>query len=99
MPEISRFFGLVIQMYYDDHNPPHVHARYQGNKVLVDFRGNCCVVIWAPAPRCVCCGIGLTFIPSILSRTGSSPATGRKSIRSPRWSEVPHVEFQRGHSP
>ena len=28
MPEISRFFGLVIQMYYDDHEPPHVHARH-----------------------------------------------------------------------
>jgi hypothetical protein len=27
MPEISRFFGLVIQMYFDDHEPPHFHAR------------------------------------------------------------------------
>jgi len=26
MPEISRFFGIVIQMYWDDHNPPHFHA-------------------------------------------------------------------------
>ena len=25
MPEISRFFGIVIQMYWDDHNPPHFH--------------------------------------------------------------------------
>lgn len=30
MPEISRFFGIVIQMYFDDHNPPHFHARYAG---------------------------------------------------------------------
>ena len=28
MPEVSRFFGIVIYMYYDDHNPPHFHARY-----------------------------------------------------------------------
>jgi uncharacterized protein DUF4160 len=28
MPEISRFFGIVIQMYFDDHEPPHFHARY-----------------------------------------------------------------------
>lgn len=28
MPEISRFFGLVILMYFDDHNPPHFHVRY-----------------------------------------------------------------------
>jgi len=23
MPEISRFFGIVIKMFFDDHNPPH----------------------------------------------------------------------------
>jgi hypothetical protein len=28
MPEISRFFGIVVQMYFDDHLPPHFHARY-----------------------------------------------------------------------
>ncbi len=40
MPEICRFFGIVIRMYYDDHNPPHLHAEHQGNRVLMDFRGN-----------------------------------------------------------
>ena len=40
MPEIARFFGIVVQMYYDDHNPPHLHAEFQGCKALVDFRGN-----------------------------------------------------------
>ena len=29
MPEISRFFGIVIKMFYDDHNPPHFHAEYE----------------------------------------------------------------------
>jgi hypothetical protein len=28
MPEISRFFGIVIKMYYSDHLPPHFHAEY-----------------------------------------------------------------------
>ena len=28
MPEISRFFGIIISIFYDDHNPPHFHARY-----------------------------------------------------------------------
>lgn len=28
MSEISRFFGIIITMYYRDHNPPHFHARY-----------------------------------------------------------------------
>jgi hypothetical protein len=27
MPTISRFFGIVIAMYFDDHGPPHFHAR------------------------------------------------------------------------
>lgn len=35
MPEISRFFGIVIQMYYDDHDPPHFHVRYAGQKAII----------------------------------------------------------------
>ncbi len=27
-------------MYYDDHNPPHVHVEYQDDKALLDFHGN-----------------------------------------------------------
>ncbi len=30
MPEVSRFFGVSIRMYFDDHNPPHFHAIYGG---------------------------------------------------------------------
>lgn len=40
MPEISRFFGIIIRMYFDDHNPPHIHAEYSGKKAVVDFDGN-----------------------------------------------------------
>ncbi len=38
MPEISRFFGIIIAMFYDDHNPPHFHARYggQGASIKID---------------------------------------------------------------
>jgi hypothetical protein len=32
MPEISRFFGIVVVMYYRDHAPPHFHAAYGGNE-------------------------------------------------------------------
>ena len=35
MPEISRFFGIVVQMYYADHDPPHFHVRYAGQKALI----------------------------------------------------------------
>ena len=35
MPEISRFFGIVVRMYYDDHPPPHFHVRYGEQKALM----------------------------------------------------------------
>lgn len=35
MPEISRFFGIVIRMFYDDHSPPHFHARYGGHQAVI----------------------------------------------------------------
>jgi hypothetical protein len=28
MPEISRFYGILIKIYFIDHNPPHFHAEY-----------------------------------------------------------------------
>jgi len=30
MPEISRFYGIVVYMFYYDHQPPHFHVMYQG---------------------------------------------------------------------
>ncbi len=39
MPEISRFFGIVVRMYFDDHGPPHVHVEYQGQRAVFDFGG------------------------------------------------------------
>lgn len=40
MPRISIFFGIVIYMYYDDHNPPHFHASYEGLEGMFNFEGN-----------------------------------------------------------
>ena len=30
MPTLSFFYGILIQMYWDDHPPPHFHVRYSG---------------------------------------------------------------------
>ncbi len=38
MPEISRFYGIVIKMFFKDHNPPHFHAEYGDNEALIDIR-------------------------------------------------------------
>ncbi|HNT76456.1 MAG TPA: DUF4160 domain-containing protein [Anaerolineae bacterium] len=35
MPEVSRFFGIVIRMYFDEHLPPHFHAIYAGREVQI----------------------------------------------------------------
>ncbi len=32
MPEISRFFGIIVTMYFADHPPPHFHVRYGNRK-------------------------------------------------------------------
>jgi len=59
MPEISRFFGIIIAVFYDDHNPPHFHARYAGQKVAIEIetlkvldgkispRALCLIIEWA----------------------------------------------------
>ena len=35
MPELSRIFGIIIRMYYDDHPPPHFHALYGQHEMQV----------------------------------------------------------------
>ncbi|MDQ8181943.1 DUF4160 domain-containing protein [Pelagicoccus sp. SDUM812005] len=37
MPEISRFLGIVVRMYYRDHAPPHFHAFYGDYEVSVEI--------------------------------------------------------------
>lgn len=39
MPFITTFYGIIITMYYNDHNPPHFHARYGEHKALFNFNG------------------------------------------------------------
>lgn len=38
MPELSRFYGIVVRMFFGDHPPPHFHAEYGSHQVLVDIR-------------------------------------------------------------
>lgn len=37
MPEISRFLGIVIYMYFNEHNPPHFHAEYNEFKAAISI--------------------------------------------------------------
>ena len=37
MPELSRFYGIVIKMYFGDHNPPHFHAEYGSHQMVINI--------------------------------------------------------------
>ena len=37
MPEICRFYGIIIQMFFNDHNPPHFHAVYGEYKIVINI--------------------------------------------------------------
>ena len=37
MPEISRFLGIIVAMYYNDHAPPHFHAKYGEFEIRVNI--------------------------------------------------------------
>jgi hypothetical protein len=63
MPELSRFFGIIIRMYFGDHNPPHFHAIYQEDTAEYDintlliirgslpYRAHAMVLEWASLHR------------------------------------------------
>ncbi|MBC8602960.1 DUF4160 domain-containing protein [Parabacteroides acidifaciens] len=38
MPEISRFYGIVIYMYINEHNPPHFHIWYEEYKAIITIK-------------------------------------------------------------
>lgn len=37
MPEISRFYGIIVALYYNDHPPPHFHAKYGGDEATISI--------------------------------------------------------------
>lgn len=49
MPEISRFFGIIIRMYFDDHPPPHLHAIYGEHEAQISL--NPIAVLQGSLPR------------------------------------------------
>ena len=38
MPEITRFLGIIILMYFDEHKPPHFHVQYNDYRATMDIR-------------------------------------------------------------
>ena len=38
MPTLSFFYGILVRMYWLDHNPPHFHALYGSDEVLISIQ-------------------------------------------------------------
>ena len=38
MPEVCRFLGIVISMYFNEHNPPHFHIRYDEHRAVMNIK-------------------------------------------------------------
>lgn len=49
MPRISHFFGITVVMYYNDHTPPHFHARYADAESAIAI--DTLEALWGDLPR------------------------------------------------
>lgn len=49
MPEISRFLGIIILMYFDEHDPPHFHVRYNEYRASISISDLNIIVGYLPA--------------------------------------------------
>lgn len=52
MPEICRFYGIIIKMFFDDHNPPHFHAIYGEFEAIIDIM-NLAIISGRLPPRAI----------------------------------------------
>jgi hypothetical protein len=50
MPVISRFYGIVIMMFFRDHQPPHFYAKYEGQIAVYSIK-NCCLLAGKLPPQ------------------------------------------------
>ncbi|MGH2604240.1 MAG: DUF4160 domain-containing protein [Dehalococcoidia bacterium] len=86
MPEVSRFFGIVIAMYYDDHPPPHFHVRYGGHRAILEIET--LTVLFGDVPHRV---LGLVVEWAATRRTELVPNWSRALARTPL-ARIPPLE-------
>ena len=48
MPEVSRFFGIVVRLFHGDHQPPHFHAIYEEHEALIEIETLAVYRGWLP---------------------------------------------------
>jgi len=52
MPQMSAFFGIIISLYFFDHNSPHFDAEYGEHEILTNINDLSNYKGWLPAPAC-----------------------------------------------
>ena len=94
MPEISRFYGIVIKMFHNDHQPPHFHAEHGGDQMIV-----------AIETLAVIAGKLRPLSPDILNRGAAAMSLGQvvlinsSWLRSGRAPRLPGAYAMRANSP
>jgi hypothetical protein len=90
VPTISRFFGIAIAMFYDDHGFPHFHARHADGEAKVRIDNLEVIDSRSAVGNSDWCWPGPSFIRRSLRRTGSEPGPVRHWPRSSRCDDRPH---------
>jgi len=84
MPEISRFFGIVIKLYYNDHFPPHFHAEY--GEYFAELSIDTLEILQGNLPQRV---LGLVLEWAVIHREELRMDWGRARLREPLLSIAP----------
>ena len=79
MPELSRFYGIVVRMFFNDHAPPHFHAYYGSDEALFAIETLPLIAgrLSAPATRSRC-GVGFSTSDRAMS---AHPANEALAVR------------------
>jgi hypothetical protein len=81
VPEISRFFGIIIAMFYNDHAPPHFHARYGEQRAIIGI-DSLTVLGGRLSPRLLRIGdgVGIASSGGAAGRLATGRATGAAQV-------------------
>jgi hypothetical protein len=85
MPELSRFLGIVIGMFFNEHGPPHFHAVYGEHKITVEIESGHVTGHFRHALS-VWCLNGPASIGKNYWQTGSELGGASRSRKSSHWS-------------
>lgn len=95
MPILSRFLGIVIAMYWDDHLPPHFHAKYGGYEITVEILTGV-VEGSSRNVRCAMCLNGMNCTKMNLSPIGSCVSGMNNRSQLSHWSKTSVSTCDRG---